>query len=85
MIFLNLVFVYVLVWWIVIFTVLPWGNNPAEKIESGHASGAPANPRMRQKLIATSVISLIVTAAIFAIIHYTDFSFHDSVKNWELE
>ena len=81
----NFVFIYVLVWWIVIFTILPWGSHAADVVEAGHASGAPANPRLKKKLVITSIISLFVTALIFVVIRYSGFSFHDSVKSWKLE
>ena len=39
---------YVVVWWLVIFMVLPWGNRPLDDtdIAKGHASGAPKRPRL---------------------------------------
>lgn len=74
--------VYVLVWWTVIFTVLPWGNKAVENPEIGHATGTPANPRIKQKLIWTTIISLIVTAIIIAALHYTKFSFREAVQSW---
>ncbi|MDB5477973.1 MAG: hypothetical protein JWM96_468 [Alphaproteobacteria bacterium] len=81
----NVIFIYIMVWWVVIFAVLPYGNHPAEKPIIGHSSGAPANPRLKKKLIITSVISLFVTGIIFALIHYSGFSFLDSVNTWERE
>ena len=40
---------YVVIWWITIFAVLPWGVTPAQDGDPGHAAGAPANPRLLLK------------------------------------
>lgn len=37
---------YVIIWWMVLFAVLPFGVRPLEKGDIGHAAGAPANPRL---------------------------------------
>lgn len=55
--------VYIIIWWLVLFMVLPVGA--ARKIErdgisKGHDAGAPAKPMMWRKLLATTVISLIL-------------------------
>lgn len=78
-------FIYALVWWTVIYAVLPFGNKAPENPETGHASSAPANPRIKQKLLWTSLISVVVTGIILAGIHYSGFSFHESAKEWSQE
>lgn len=70
----TFVFIYILVWWIVIFCVLPWGAQAPEKQQIGFANSAPANPRMGFKLLLTTIISLVVTGMIYAIAHYMGFS-----------
>lgn len=77
--------VFVLTWWIVIFTVLPWGNRAADTPEIGHAASAPANPRIKQKLFWTTIISLVLTGIIIAVIHYTQFSFREAVSTWSVD
>ena len=58
--------VYVIIWWLVWFMVLPWGNRPPDVVEDGHASSAPENPRLWQKMGITTVIA----AVIFTIIYF---------------
>ena len=43
--------VYIVIWWLVIFMVLPWGVQPIERgdVEKGHAASAPLRPRMLRK------------------------------------
>ena len=38
--------IYVIIWWTVIFAVLPFGVQPiaAEDVSKGHAAGAPGGP-----------------------------------------
>ena len=54
------VFVYALIWFIVLFTVLPWGVKIPDNPEPGHAPSAPINPHIGVKLIATSLVSAVI-------------------------
>ncbi|SNB51419.1 Predicted secreted protein [Arboricoccus pini] len=56
---------YVVTWWLVVFMVLPFGAQPVEKPEPGHDPGAPAKPRLFIKFVITSVLSALITAAIY--------------------
>ena len=38
------IFVYFLIWWVVLFAVLPWGVQVPDNPEPGHAPSAPINP-----------------------------------------
>jgi predicted secreted protein len=76
------IFIFILIWWVVIFTVLPFGNAAPAVVEQGHSSGAPARPRLKQKLLWTTVISLAITAIIVLAVHYTGFSLAKWVKTW---
>lgn len=59
------IMVYVVVWWIVLFTVLPWGARPPENPQPGHATSAPEKPRLLLKFAVTTVIAGIVFAALY--------------------
>jgi predicted secreted protein len=63
------VFIYVLIWFVVLFTVLPWGVKVPENPEPGHAPSAPINPRIGVKLVATSLVSVIVWAIVWYVMH----------------
>ena len=60
--------IYAVVWWMVLFIVQPIGNAPEENPLPGFAPSAPKNPRIKQKLIWATVISVPVTAALYALI-----------------
>ena len=59
------ILVYVIVWWMVFFTVLPWGNRPPETVETGHADSAPDMPRLWLKALLTTGIAAVVFAVIY--------------------
>lgn len=65
--------VYVVVWWLVLFTILPIGVRSAqeagEEVQTGHASGAPVAPNMWKKVAATSVITAVVVAILYTLVN----------------
>lgn len=57
--------IYVVIWWIVLFAVLPWGVHSQQesgKVVRGSERGAPVRPLMLKKLAATTVIAAILFA-----------------------
>ena len=64
------IIVYVLIWWIIFFSVLPVGIQSnketfKEKIE-GIDPGAPKNPNIAKKFLITTIIASII----FIVIYY---------------
>jgi predicted secreted protein len=57
---LSGVFVYALIWFVVLFAVLPWGVKIPDNPEPGHAPSAPISPHIGIKLIATSLVSAVI-------------------------
>jgi predicted secreted protein len=65
--------IYFILWWVVLFAVLPWGvRSQAEsgEVVPGSDPGAPAIPHLKVKLISTTVISGLVFAAVATIYSY---------------
>jgi predicted secreted protein len=56
--------VFVVVWWLVLFMVLPFGAAPPDEVEPGMANSAPARPRLGLKFLLTTLIALAATALI---------------------
>jgi predicted secreted protein len=50
---------YVVIWWIVLFAVLPFGVKPAREGELGHDAGAPQKPHLLAKAAATTVLAAL--------------------------
>lgn len=59
--------VYLIFWWLVLFTTLPVGNQPIdqEDIDKGHAPSAPKKPRILIKMAATTMISGVLFAGFY--------------------
>lgn len=51
---------YLIIWWVVIFTVLPWGVNRLTHPAEGEDHGAPEKPMLIRKLFVTTFISAIL-------------------------
>ena len=56
--------VYFILWWLVLFAVLPWGvrntDEAGEEATRGAMPGAPVKAMMWRKLLATTVVSAII-------------------------
>ena len=54
------IIVFVILWWLVLLMVLPWGVTSqleAEDINPGTEPGAPAAPALFLKVLATTIIT----------------------------
>jgi len=67
---ISLVATYAIVWWLVLFTTLPFGVKKSDVVENGMEPGAPDRPHMWIKAGVTTVIAAIMTAGIWALIAY---------------
>jgi predicted secreted protein len=56
--------VFAIVWWLVLFMVLPFGAAPPDEVEPGMASSAPAKPRIGLKLAITTVLAVLLTGLV---------------------
>ena len=65
---ISLLAIYFVIWWTVLFAVLPWGAwSQAElgSVEPGTEPAAPRRPLLVQKAVATSLISAVVFLAFY--------------------
>ena len=62
--------IFFIVWWITLFMVLPWGVQRDEAVRAGNDPGAPARSRMGIKILANTLLALIIWAVIFVIDRY---------------
>jgi predicted secreted protein len=69
--FFNAFFIYLIVWWTVLFAILPFGSKTyAEagiKVTDGGDPGAPVEPKLLQKAWRTTWVSAIVFAIGYAV------------------
>ena len=67
--------VYLVLWWVVLFAVLPLGvtthHDAGIPVPGGGEPGSPVNPNLKRKFITTTWVSAIVFVVIWAA-----FTFH---------
>jgi len=62
--------IFFLIWWVVLFAVLPWGirsQHEAGAMVPGTDPGAPAIPNLLRKLLWTTIVSAIIFAACYVV------------------
>ena len=74
--------VYFVIWWLVLFAVLPWGvRTQAEEgtVEPGSAESAPVRPQLVKKALVTTLISAVLLAVVYVVVEmgWLDFSLPD--------
>ena len=65
--------IYFIIWWTVLFAVLPWGVRSQEEsgaVEPGTDPGAPAIPNLWRKLVWTTVTASVVFALCAVVYSY---------------
>ncbi len=58
---------FVIIWTVVLFTVLPWGNRPPDEPGDGHAPSAPENPRIALKFAVTTAIATALFVVLYIV------------------
>lgn len=60
---------FILIWWTVLFAVLPFGTHPVSgaDLQTGWR-GAPEHPHLLRKVIATTLVAALVWAGAYALI-----------------
>jgi predicted secreted protein len=69
---LTMIAVYVTIWWVVVFAILPIGTQSHAEagldLKDGGDPGAPVNPNLMKKAITTSWVSAIVFIVLYALL-----------------
>ena len=63
--------IFVLIWWIIFFSLLPIDVDRKHKeIVEGADKGSPENPKIAKKIIYTTIITSIIFIGIFMLVKY---------------
>lgn len=62
------ILLYVLIWWLLLFMVLPWGARPPENPEPGHEEGAPERPMLLRKALVTTALAAVIWVGVYFLI-----------------
>ncbi|MDQ6434460.1 DUF1467 family protein [Mesorhizobium sp. LHD-90] len=72
--------VFLIIWWVVLFAVLPFGlktqDDDGEVLPGTHSS-APRGPHMLRAVIWTTVVSLLIFGFLVLLTRYFGLSFDD--------
>ena len=67
----GLAIIYIIIWWIVFFTILPIDVNRQKSIKiDGEDTGSPENPKMLKKFIYCTGITTVIFMIIYLLIKY---------------
>ena len=67
----GLAIIYVMIWWIVFFVILPIDVNRQKSIKiNGEDTGSPENPKMLKKFIYCTGITTVIFVIIYLLIKY---------------
>ena len=67
----GLAIIYIIIWWIVFFTILPIDVNRQKSIKiDGEDTGSPENPKMVKKFIYCTGITTVIFMIIYLLIKY---------------
>jgi len=63
--------IFVLIWWIIFFSLLPIDVDRKHKeMVEGADKGSPENPKIIKKIIYTTIITSIIFIGIFMLVKY---------------
>ena len=67
----GLAIIYIIIWWIVFFTILPIDVNRQKSTKiDGEDAGSPENPKMKKKFIYCTGITTVIFMIIYISIKY---------------
>jgi predicted secreted protein len=69
---------YLVIWWLVIFTVLPIGVRRPDQVGPGHDAGAPADPRLKMKALVTTIVAGVIWVLLFLAVEHGLMNFRGS-------
>jgi predicted secreted protein len=77
--------VYILIWWVSLFAVLPWGARRAENPLPGTVESAPDKPMLVRKALATTIVAAVLWLGVEALVVSDLISFHEMAKAINVE
>ncbi len=64
---LDFLVIYLILWWLVFFVMLPFGIERDQDVTFGNDPGAPKKSLVKKKAIISSFVTLILTAVAIVI------------------
>lgn len=79
--------IYFLIWWIVLFAVLPWGVRSQDEtgnVAHGTDPGAPAIPKLVVKLLWTTAVASLLFTGCYVVYTWRLVTLDDLATFWGL-
>lgn len=76
----SAVVLYLIIWWMTLFCVLPFGAAKQHNPPPGTSPSAPEDPKLKQKFFITSVLAAVIWAVIIYLIHIEFIDFHSAAR-----
>ena len=77
----GLAIIYIIIWWVVFFSILPIDVNRNRKfLVPASDVGAPENPKILKKFIYCTVITTIIFIIIYLLIKYEYLNLRDIIS-----
>ncbi len=64
---LEFLVIYLILWWLVFFVILPFGIEREGEVKFGNDPGAPKKPMLKKKVFISSIVTLFLTILIVII------------------
>ncbi|MCC6719139.1 MAG: DUF1467 family protein [Acetobacteraceae bacterium] len=72
--------IYFVLWWLVLFAVLPFGTKPVAKPDSQTGwRGVPDRPQLGRKVLATTIVTAILWGGLYFLITSDVLSFREGI------
>jgi predicted secreted protein len=69
---ISAIAIYFIIWWTVLFAVLPFGvknsHEAGTNVEEGHEPGAPVKSNIAKKMLATTAVAAIIYILVYTLI-----------------
>ena len=78
--FVSGLLLYVLIWWVLIFVMLPLGIKKNSNPAPGLATGAPRRARIKKKLVITTLASMVVWGVVYGLVSLKVVDFRSIVR-----
>lgn len=62
------IILYLLIFWVALFAVLPFWYKRENNVQEGNVHSAPDNPHMGRKFVATGILAAVVWLCVFCAI-----------------
>jgi predicted secreted protein len=69
----TLIAIYFVVWWVILFAVLPFGIRTQDddgEVTLGTSASAPVRPMLVRKALATTIAAAVLVGGFWAAVHF---------------